>query len=98
VSARPPGVQHAVPPHDCAGQKPRRGGQSEYCPDRLYRLIAESGATTRKPYAVNAAEVQDGEPVNYPIADARPGIGGSERFEAVGEGLKRVGNTEIDPA
>ena len=43
ASACQPRAQHAVPPHDRAGHKHRRRGQSEYRPNRLRRLIAEPG-------------------------------------------------------
>src|SRR6266571_913301 len=42
--------------------------------------------------------MQDGEPIDNPVADACPGIGGSERLEPVGEVLKRLGKSEIGPA
>ena len=83
--------QHAVPPHDRAGRKHRRGGQSEYRPNRLRRLVAEPGAAARNPYAVNAAEMQVREPIDNPVADARSGISGSQRLEPVSQVLKRFG-------
>ncbi len=42
--------------------------------------------------------MQDGEPINKPVADAYPCIGGSERLEPVGDVLKRLGIAEIGPA
>src|SRR5436853_1878821 len=98
AASLPAGAQHAVPPHDRAGHEHRRGGQPEYRPNRLRRLVAEPWAATRNSYAVNAAEMQVGEPINNLVADACPGISGSERLESVGEVLKRLGNAEIDPA
>src|SRR5271166_3995263 len=94
----PAGTQHTVPPHDRAGHEHHGGGHSERRPDRLHRLVADPGAATRNPYAVDAAEMQVGQPVNKLVADARPGISGSERLKAVGQVLKWLGNTEIHSA
>ena len=93
----PAGAQDPVAPHDRAGHKHGGGGQSEYRPNCLRRLVAEPGAVTRNPYAVNAAEMQVGQPINNLVADACPRISGSERIESVGEVLKRLGKAEIGP-
>src|SRR5690349_24358853 len=42
--------------------------------------------------------MQVGEPINDPVADAHPRIGGSQRLYPVGEILNHLGNSEIDPA
>src|ERR1700683_5222195 len=94
ASACQPGAQHAIPPHDRTGHEHRRGSHSEYRPNRLRRLVAEPGAATRDPYAVNAAEMQEGEPINNPVDDAKPGIRGRGRLKPVGEVLKLLGKTE----
>ena len=70
LAARQPRTQHAVPPHDRARYKHGSRGKSEYCPDRLRHLVAESGAAARNPDAVNATEMQEGEPINDLVADA----------------------------
>src|SRR5579862_1041140 len=92
------GPQHPVPPHDRPGYKHRRGGQPEDRPNRLCRLVAEARSVTRNPDAVNAAEMQEGEPINNFIDDANAGIRGGGGLKAVGEVLKQLGKTKIDPA
>src|SRR5439155_20326396 len=94
----PAGAQHAVPPHDRTGQEHCGRSQSEYGPYCLCGLVAEAGAAARNPYSVNTAEMQVGEPINNFVANACPGIRGSERLEPVGEVLKGLGNAEIGPA
>src|SRR5580704_12092130 len=97
ASARQPRPQHAVPPHDRAGHKHRRGRQSEYRPDRLGRLIAKPGSAARNADAINAAEMQEGEPINNLIDEAYS-VGRSGRIQPVGEILERLRIAEIDSA
>src|SRR5215467_13392935 len=93
-----PGAQYAIPPHDCASHEHQGGSHSEYCPNRLGSLIAEPGAAARNSDAINAAEMQEGKPVNDAVDDAEPGVHGRGRLKPVGQLLNLLGESEIETA
>src|SRR5215469_522122 len=91
-------AQHAVPPHDRSSYKHQRRSQSKDRPNCFGRLVAEPGAAARNTDAINAAEMQEGEPVNDAVDDAEPSISGSRRLQPVGQLLNLLGESEIDAA
>src|SRR5689334_18303423 len=95
---RQPRTKYAIPPHDRARDEHHSGSQAEHRPDRLSRLVADSGAVARNSDAVDAAEMQVGEPINDAVADPHPGVGGGGGLDLVYQILKGLRECEIHTA
>src|SRR5438477_10717959 len=91
-------MNHPVPPHYSARHEHRRGRESRNGPRQLRRRMAEAGAAAWNPDAVDAAEMQVGEPIDHLVHSPCPNVGVSYRLNPVGQTLEQIRAAEVGPA